>query len=236
MATTLPQYAAHLRIHRSLELHLFDADGRLLSALPLRDQLYSIGLKDRGGLPEFCVEEARTDDSQGYKVHLPISLPHPDGAYYDPDDGLPLSRSATWYFQAGFGRDTETGRTGTLVGIGTVDIADISILPIPAARIGGFGGWLSRIWRCLFPPKVQPVPKQGLFGIPSNFPVSASFQIRVWLNCSLPADPEVEGASSIRLGAFWGKETVDGPEQAYLMICANPALVTLEAQPLFSGK
>lgn len=232
--TTLPAYAYHLRIHERLELHGFDREGRLSLTVPLRDRLYTLGMREVEGQALYCIEEARQDDSQRYRVHFPITLPSSESHYYDPGDDFSGGRTSTWFFQAGFGRNEEEPRTGTLTGIGTVDIADISILPDLAARVGR-GGWLRRLWRCLFPVPAQPAPK-GLLGIPSDFPDSNSFLINLRLTLSLPADPVVEGAQCIRIGAFMGQETEDGAEQAHLLICANPALLQLEAMPLVSGK
>jgi hypothetical protein len=228
---TLPLKAAHLRLHRSLDLHLFDVDGQLLAAVPLKDQMVSIRyVEENDEPPKYLVCPDQADPSQSMHLHFGLALPSPESEYYDSNGGDSLAPAAglKFGFRFGFQRHSEDARTSELVGIGTVDIADISIGPIPIGRGLPNGcnplGWFV---------KPKPIPfDPTIVGKPIEFPESLAPQFSITYSFGLYCDKRVDGAHHIRLGAFMGKTTDALAPEPYLMVLANPLLVTLQASTI----
>lgn len=231
---TLPASATQLRINRSLELCLFDEINQMIGAISLKNEMVTVMLiddPDRG--LRYYVAPDRAEPNQTYAVHFPIALPTPDSNYYDdfgenPNEG----HAESWSFFVGFNRDPKNQRKGTLTGIGTVDIADISISPNPTARLRQIG-CLQRFWNWLTGRQVEPDPyPSGILDLPPNFPHSIALQLNMELEFAIMADRVMEGANHIRLGAFLGKASASGEMRTYLAVCANPQLVVIHTEPI----
>jgi hypothetical protein len=229
----LPVTAAHIRLHQSLDLHMFDRSDRLIATVPLRDQMVTIYyLQDAEGLPLYKVTADPEDLDLSYHVRIPLKTPENGARYFDGLGDGPGEQGLGWYFTLGFQKNPEDLRTGVIAGIGIVNIADISIGPI-ATESRAQESWFQRLWRFLFGP--QPLGTGEFVGYPQHFPQAESLQMRVHLHFLLPMAGNNGVSMPIRLGAFMGHEANGEADSPFAVICAHPTCVNLKSDLLNTG-
>lgn len=220
----------HIRIHRSLELHLFDQADNRIGQIPLLDQLVTLNFEtlnsDLG--PTYFVNPDAHDPAHTYFVNLPIELPDITAEYYDSPNisFAPDLRPNDWFFHFGFARDPENNTIASLQGIGTVDIADISINPDRPRR----RSWLYRLF---FPKRAAASQSQGLIGLPTHFPNALPMRLSIRLNFKLHDASHILPTRSVRIGIFKGQFSPTGPQRTFLLIGADPQHMTYTSKVLY---
>lgn len=213
---TLLLESAHLRIHKSLSLHGFDAGGKWIAEAPLLDQWVQVDVSTEGSVTYQVA--ACTPSTKDFR-HFALTLPYPGSSYYDPDEGTKIVPTDHWKFFFGFKNLEMAGSKQALVGIGTVDIADISMLPLLSSLRTAPGcnpfGWL-------FP---NPKPADGPFPVvPESLPNSEL--LKFTLRPELVISPDF----SLQMGIFMGQPNADSPLSPFLMVGFDPLQLTLGAE------
>jgi hypothetical protein len=236
LSSQLQQTASHLRLHKSLDLHLFDRADRLIGTIPLLDRMVTIYyLLSEDGSPLYKVTEDEENVNLNYQVRIPLKRPASGSDYFDGLASRPGIQHGQWHFNIGFKKDPDDLRVGTLDGIGIVDIADISIGPTPISIAREEEGWFRRLLRRLFGTSPEPKDTGEIVGIPNHFPSTNSLMVRLNVHFHLPENSGGSGPVPLRMGAFLGHESHSTTDNPYVVICAHPEQVSLQSDLLNTG-